>query len=79
MTDKAKRIRKLMRNNHGMTDSEIARKIGCDTPAGRERVAKERLDTGPEKAEPRLDGFPDCDCGGIFDMCTRCLRRQGDL
>ena len=31
-----------------------------------------------EKA-PRLKGFPECYCGGLFDMCPTCLRRQGDL
>ncbi len=73
MNDTTLRIRKLMRKNPEMTDEQISRKIGREGLDGQLRVRKERraLGVAAERAG--------CDCGGIFDMCTRCLRRQGDL
>ena len=54
-SDKTLRIQKLMRENPQMTDAQIARKIGMDSPEGRARVAKERPkeqgDDGSESTE----------------------------
>ena len=79
MTDMTLRIREIMRNNPDMTDAQIARKIGRDDAAGRERVAKERLDTGPEKAD---DGAftranSKCLCGGVYGTHSYCRPRKG--
>ena len=41
-SDKTLRIQKLMAKHPEMTDAQIARKIGMDSPEGRDRVAKER-------------------------------------
>lgn len=41
-SDKSLRIQKLMAKHPEMTDAQIARKIGMDSPEGRERVSKER-------------------------------------
>ena len=70
------RIRKVMRNNPDMTNEQIARKIGRDTPEGRERVAKERKHRESERID---DIRAECHCGGLFDICAVCLRRQGEL
>ena len=42
MNAKSLRIQKIIKNNPEMTDSQIAKKIGMDNEAGRERVKKER-------------------------------------
>jgi hypothetical protein len=41
-SDKSLRIQKLIAKHPEMTDAQIARKIGMDSPEGRARVAKER-------------------------------------
>jgi hypothetical protein len=41
-SDKSLRIQKLIAKHPEMTDAQVARKIGMDSPEGRERVSKER-------------------------------------
>jgi hypothetical protein len=53
-SDKTLRIQKLMAKHPEMTDAQIARKIGMDSPEGRERVAKERPGTDAEEEEGEL-------------------------
>jgi hypothetical protein len=50
-SDKSLRIQKLIAKHPEMTDAQIARKIGMDSPEGRARVAKERPKREEEKGE----------------------------
>jgi DNA-binding Lrp family transcriptional regulator len=50
-SDKTLRIQKIMLKHPEMTDAQIARKIGMDSPEGRERVAKERPKQEEEEGE----------------------------
>ncbi len=70
MPETSLRIQKLLKVIPPMTNAQIARKIGRPDAAGEARVEKERQ---------RLSGLPECYCGGLFDMCPICLRRQGDV
>lgn len=83
MTDKSKRIRRLLKLKPGMNDAQIARKIGMPNLEGWARVAKEREDVRSEG--PATGFFEDCDeidqilectCGGLFDVCAKCLARR---
>ena len=54
MTDKSKRIRKLIAKRPEMTDEQIARKIGMSTGYGKWRVGRERYLMGEgTDGEPR--------------------------
>ena len=70
MTDTTLRIRKIMRNNPDMTDAQIARKIGRDDVAGRERVQRERL--GDEYCPKSKDGLGHCICWWDCESCCWC-------
>jgi hypothetical protein len=59
VTDKSKRIRKMITEHPEMTDEQIARKIGMPNMYGRERVRRERYIMDRQKAgnyPPRILG-----------------------
>ena len=59
-SDKSLRIRKIIEKHPEMSDSEIARKIGMDNEAGKERVRKER---------PKIGYIREIDIGDIDSQC----------
>jgi hypothetical protein len=61
VTDKSKRIQKMITEHPEMTDEQIARKIGMPNMYGKERVRRERYlmglrfsDTEPERPKGGL-------------------------
>ena len=72
--------RKIGRAGPDAEDRVEKERRGGSTHIGRTEWYTRRDPKEVEENEARIAAErDDCDCGGIFDMCTRCLRLQGDL